>query len=95
MDIEAREIRCPKSNEHIHKKILVILGQDYISVYCREHGWMKIELRRAGQNIHFDNVSAKISAHGKGANFILSPIPGVAVGKIESKRDRRVKHTQV
>lgn len=94
MDITAREIRCPKQDEHIHKKILMIVGNDYVSVYCREHGWMKIELRISGQPINFEGVTAKISSHGKNVNFILSPIPGIAIGKIESKRSRRVKHHQ-
>ena len=86
MDIEAREIRCPKSEDHQHKKILLVVGDDYFSVYCREHGWIKIEFSKLGEKMNFENVSAKISSLGPGTNFVLSPIPGLAIGNFKSKR---------
>jgi hypothetical protein len=88
MELEAREIRCPKTDDHIHKKILLVVNDDYLSVYCREHGWIKIELKKGDENINFENVRAKITPIGK-VRFNLSPIPGVAIGNFKSKRNRQ------
>lgn len=79
-DVIAKEIRCPKESEHLHKKILLIVSDDYLSVYCRKHGWLKIELKSNGEKISFENVSAKISSHERDTKFILSPIPAVGIG---------------
>ena len=95
-DITAKEIRCPKTSDHTHKKILLVLGDDYLSVYCREHGWMKIELKKDGKNINFEGVTSKITSHGKNTNFVLSSIPGIAIGKFQSKRKKYdSKYTKV
>lgn len=87
-DIPAKEIRCPKSDDHIHKKILLIVGDDFLSIFCNEHGWIKIELKNGKETINFKNVRAKISSYKKNTHFDLSSIPGIAIGKFESKRKR-------
>ena len=84
--IKARVIHCPKKTEHIHPKILLVVNDDYLSVYCGEHGWIKIELKRGDKVIDFSNVSAKLNCFGKNVTFDLSPIPALAIGNFKSKR---------
>ncbi len=86
MNVVAKEIRCPKSDEHIHKKILLIIEEENLVIHCGEHGWLKIELKKGDETINFKNVRAKISSYAKGTHFKLSPIPGVAVGAFKSRR---------
>jgi hypothetical protein len=95
MDIVAKEITCPRKENHAHKKILLVVGKDHISIHCREHGWLKIELKSNGEPINFENPSAKISSHGKGTNFILSPIPSISVGKFPLKRKYHAELSKV
>ena len=86
-DVKKQEIKCPNSKDHTHKKILLLLGKNDISVYCRDHGWISIELHRGGEKLNFENVSAKITSHPKkGLNFVLSPTPGIAIGEFENRK---------
>ncbi len=81
-DYLKQEIKCPKTKDHPHKKLLLLLGKTDISVFCKDHGWMKIELHRAGEKLNFENVSAKITPYDRKAlNFICTPTPVVAIGK--------------
>lgn len=93
--MKAKEITCPKPENHIHKKILLVVSDDFLSVFCREHGWLKIELKSNGEKISFENPSAVISSHGKKVNFDLSPIPSVALGKFPLKRKYHGKLSKV
>lgn len=102
MDIVAKEITCPKTEDHIHRvkgtvfsRKLLVVADDHISVYCREHGWLKIQLKSNGQNISFENPSAVISAHGPNTNFKLSPIPVVGLGKFALKRKRNAELSKI
>ena len=85
-DVVARQILCPKQEDHIHKKILFVLGDDYIGVHCGEHRWLKEEFFNGSEKIDYKDVRVKISSFKPNTNFILSPVPGVAIGEFKSKR---------
>ncbi len=85
-NIEKQEIKCPKASEHPHKKILMLIGKSDISVYCRDHGWIKVELHKAGKRLNFENVSAKITGYPRKTNFICQPTPGVALGEFKHRK---------
>jgi len=85
-DIPKQQVLCPKAKDHKHKKLLLLIGDTDLSVYCRDHGWLKIELHKGGIPINFENVSAKITGYGKKTNFVLSPTPGVAIGNFEHRK---------
>jgi hypothetical protein len=91
MSNDAKEIRCPKIDHHIHKKILLIVGCDYLSVFCKEHGWIKITLKQAGVPIDFKHVSAELSVH-EDQHFNLEPIPTVGLGEFKTKRKKNANH---
>ena len=81
-DIPKRVIECPKRSDHPHTKTLLFLGNNDISVYCKDHGWMKVEFHRAGELLNFKNVSVRITPYQrKGLNFIRESAPVIAEGE--------------
>ena len=85
-NLRRRVIHCPKSADHPHKKILLLLGNREIDIFCNEHKWLRVELFIGEKPIYFDNVRAKVTELDKNTNFDLDPIPAVAIGDFISKR---------
>jgi len=84
--LDKHVIHCPKKEKHPKNKILLLLGEEDLIVHCPIHGWLKIELMRAGTPINFKNVSAKITEIHKKTDFNLEYIPIVTLGSIQEKR---------
>lgn len=82
-------IHCPKHEDHPHKKILLLLNQDSITVYCKQHGWLDIKLTKNGETLNFDGVVAKVSNVKPGTNFNIDSIPVVAIGLFKSKENKK------
>ena len=80
-------IHCPKKDKHPKNKILLLLGEDHLLVHCPVHGFLKIQLRRAGVPLDFRNVSAEITEVHKKTDFELKPVPTITVGDIQEKRN--------
>ena len=83
---EKREIKCPNKIDHKHKKLLLLIGDSDISVFCKDHGWIKIELHKGGSRLNFEGVSAKITSYGKKPSFDLNPMPAIALGKFKHRK---------
>jgi len=94
-DIDAKVVNCPETDDHTHKKILLVVNDEFLSVYCREHGWLKIELKRGGDAINFKDVSAKVTPFGTDTHLNLSDIPTIGVGEFKTQRKKYVKHHRV
>jgi hypothetical protein len=91
--LQRKVIHCPKTSDHPHKKILLLLGHNEINVYCKEHKWLKIQLMSAGEPIVFDNIAAKVTEIKDNTNFELESVPVVAVGEFKSKRKKICQHS--
>jgi len=81
-----KAIHCPKRDDHPSKKILLLLGDEEINIFCKEHKWLRIELLKNGKPIDFKCVTSRISEIKEDTYFDLSPIPGIATGEFLNKR---------
>jgi len=87
-NLNRRAIYCPKSSDHPHKKILLLLGNKEIDIFCGEHRWLRIELFRGKKPIYFNNVRSKVTEIDIDTNFNLEPVPGIAIGDFISRRKK-------
>ena len=87
--LHRKAIHCPKRDDHPSKKILLLLGNEEINIFCKEHKWLRIELLKNGKPINFEGVTSKISEINEDTYFDLSPIPGIATGEFANKRKRK------
>ncbi len=94
MEHNRNVIYCPKTPEHPHKKILLLLGQEEIDVHCDSHKWLKIELFQDGEPINFEKVTAKVTAMEENTYFDLDPVPTIGIGKFKNYRNKRKKSCQ-
>lgn len=82
-------IKCPKTPDHPHDKILLLLGKDSLAVHCHEHGFIEIKLSKGGKIIDFQGVTAELTPLPSNVNFELEPIPAIAIGKFVCKKERK------
>jgi len=87
--LQRRAIHCPMRDDHPSKKILLLLGDNEIDIFCKEHKWLRIELLKNGKRINFEGVTSKISEIKEDTYFDLSPIPGIATGEFAKKRKHK------
>ena len=92
-DLSRKVIHCPKTSDHPHKKILLLLGHNEINIYCKEHKWLKVQLLSGDKPIIFDKVVAKVTEIEEGTNFNLDPIPVLAVGDFKNRRAKLCQHS--
>ena len=87
--LKRKAIYCPKSEEHAHPKILLLLSGNRLTVHCHEHQWIDIQLKVGGEMIDFDDVSVEITDVKKGTNFELEELPTIASGDFFTKKNRK------
>jgi hypothetical protein len=87
-DLKRKGIYCPKSEEHAHPKILILLSDDKLTVHCHEHQWIDIQFVKGGEIMKFNDVSVKLSDVKKNTQFELEEIPTLAIGPFKTKKKR-------
>lgn len=98
--MRVRSIKCPKTEDHCaiengrlvsHQKTLLIVGEKSLYVYCKLHGWLKVEMLRGGRKISFEDITVTITDEplGRTKNHIKTDnVPTMAIGKFKSKRSK-------
>lgn len=90
MELSRKVINCPIKEDHPKKRILLLLGNEELNVYCKEHGWLRITLMKNGKPLDFDGVSAVINDfENPNVHFDLEPIPVIAEGNFKNKRKKK------
>jgi len=85
-NLNRRAIFCPEASQHQRKKILLLLSDFELNVFCKEHGWLRIHLFKDGDQMNFNGVVAKVEETERKTNFVLEPIPTIGVGDFKSRR---------
>jgi len=97
-----KSIYCPISDAHAGRfqHLLFALSDDALFVKCKEHDWMRIEMRSNGRKITYENLSIVASPvqPEKEMPFVifknLQPVPIYAKGDFKLRvRDKRKEMT--
>lgn len=90
MEYNRKVIHCPIVEDHPRKRILLVLGDNELNIYCKEHHWLRIILKQNGRTMNFKGVTAVIKDFDKPVdNFNLEPIPVIAEGVFKNKRKKK------
>ena len=74
------------------EKHLLFVGSNELYVFCNQHRWIKIILKKGGEIINFENISAVLEQMPESFHFAHEPIPIVSFGKFNVKRKIREKY---
>jgi len=79
-------VYCPKREDHgDHRKILFVFDDEAFYVFCKAHGWMKVEMTRLGSPISINDCQFTVSEMPRDFHFDLREEPVVALGNFSPK----------
>ena len=91
--VKRKVIYCPKTEDHVRPKILLLVSDDKLTIHCHDHEFIDVQLIKGGELMDFSNVSVKLTDVRKGTHFELEEIPTLSVGEFKTKKKRHyAKH---